>query len=622
MKTVLTKWAVGAAIVAASWQWALSVQAATKAERAEAARLVDETLRREAREGIDDRREVLRPALELTPACEAAYGPSGFAYDVKRKEWLLPSEIQELAAKDGQLAAYRAARAKFPDTEKGQAQLARWCARRKLDDQARAHWTKVLSFNPEQAEARRQLGFQKVNGTWLGQQEIADARAKVSDFQSSLTRWGRKLEDALKRLGGPNRQASDVARQELKRIKVPDAVPAIEVVFCANGGEYAPLGVELLKEMKAAQAAAALTWLAAFSPWKPVQAAATAALKDQSPHDYVPLLLGAMRTLIQSSFSLYSTPDGGFLLRRALYADGPEQRQLAYYDYNATPQLQPSTQSVGIRKLQQNPALMRDYNRLTAEDQKRQQQDMIAAQAKIMAQIRVQQATFATQNANTQKMNSQLCSILTAATGDSQPTTPDDWYSWWDDYNEISQQGDKPFLITYQARWEPVVTVAQAPSLTCSCLVAGTPVWTELGPAPVEQIKVGDRVLACDCDSGQLMLKPVLKTIINPGKEIFRLHTKNETLEVTGGHVFWVAGKGWIKARQLQPEMRFHTLKGTVDLSKIEQHGKQDTYNLVVADYHSYFVGKEKILTHDNTIRKPTNCVVPGLTAHAAATYP
>ena len=118
------------------------------------------------------------------------------------------------------------------------------------------------------------------------------------------------------------------------------------------------------------------------------------------------------------------------------------------------------------------------------------------------------------------------------------------------------------------------------------------------------------------------MLKPVLKTIINPGKEIFRLRTKNETLEVTGGHVFWVSGKGWIKARQLQPAMRLHTLKGTVDLLAVDRHGKQDTYNLVVADFHSYFVGKEKILTHDNTIRSPTDCIVPGLTAHAATTYP
>ncbi len=563
---------------------------------------------------------MLRPALELTPPCEPAYWQSGFAYDLKRKEWLLPDEIAERAAKDEQLAAYRSARAKCPDTEKGHTQLACWCMRRRLDDQARAHWTKVLSFNADQPEARRQLGFQKVNGTWLGQQEIADARAKVADFQASLSRWGHKLEDSLKRLGGSNRQARDVARQELQTIKTPDAVPAIEVVFCANGGEYAALGIDLLKQMKAAQAAEALAWLAAYSPFKPVQSAATTALKDQRPHNYVPLLLGAMRTPVQSNFSLYNTPDGGFLVRRALYADGPEQRKLAYYDYRATPQLLAnSSRSIPARQLQADPALQRDYNRLTAEDQKRQQADMIAAQAKIMAQIRVQQATFAAQNANAQKVNSRLCTILAQATGDSQPTSPDDWYSWWNDYNEISQQGDKPFLITYQAKWEPVVTVAQAPSLrTCSCLVAGTPVWTELGPVAIEKIKIGDRVLACDCDTGELLLKPVLKTIINPGKDIFRLRMKNETLEVTGGHVFWVSGKGWIKARQLQPEMRFHTLKGTVDLIEVEQHGKQDTYNLVVADFHSYFVGKEKILTHDNTIRKPTDCVVPGLAGHVA----
>ena len=44
--------------------------------------------------------------------------------------------------------------------------------------------------------------------------------------------------------------------------------------------------------------------------------------------------------------------------------------------------------------------------------------------------------------------------------------------------------------------------------------------------------------------------------------------------------------------------------------------------NLRVADFHTYFVGKQKILTHDNTIRKPTNCVVPGLAAHVATRCP
>ncbi|GAF79892.1 unnamed protein product, partial [marine sediment metagenome] len=29
--------------------------------------------------------------------------------------------------------------------------------------------------------------------------------------------------------------------------------------------------------------------------------------------------------------------------------------------------------------------------------------------------------------------------------------------------------------------------------------------------------------------------------------------------------------------------------------------------------FHTYFVGKTKILSHDNTIREPTDALVPGL---------
>ena len=38
----------------------------------------------------------------------------------------------------------------------------------------------------------------------------------------------------------------------------------------------------------------------------------------------------------------------------------------------------------------------------------------------------------------------------------------------------------------------------------------------------------------------------------------------------------------------------------------------QPAYNLVVADFHSYFVGEAKILSHDNTVREPTDQAVPG----------
>jgi hypothetical protein len=50
-----------------------------------------------------------------------------------------------------------------------------------------------------------------------------------------------------------------------------------------------------------------------------------------------------------------------------------------------------------------------------------------------------------------------------------------------------------------------------------------------------------------------------------------------------------------------------------VEVQSVEPSGEKETYNLVVADFHSYFAGDARVLTHDNTIRKPTNRIVPGL---------
>ena len=148
-------------------------------------------------------------------------------------------------------------------------------------------------------------------------------------------------------------------------------MPAIEAVFCTQGGETALLGIELLKNMKAAEAAGALAWQAVFSPWEPIRAAAAAALKEQRKHDYVPLLLGAMRTPIQAHYELYDSPDGGFLVRRALYQDGPEQRELAVFDVARPAVFCPRGKAWGLG-LQANPALRQEVAGCAAEDQQRQ----------------------------------------------------------------------------------------------------------------------------------------------------------------------------------------------------------------------------------------------------------
>jgi hypothetical protein len=75
-----------------------------------------------------------------------------------------------------------------------------------------------------------------------------------------------------------------------------------------------------------------------------------------------------------------------------------------------------------------------------------------------------------------------------------------------------------------------------------------------------------------------------------------------------------VSGQGWIKARSLEPGMGLHTARGVVMLDAIEEETKSTkTYNLIVDECHSYFVGRNLILSHDNTVREPVANRVPGL---------
>jgi len=86
-----------------------------------------------------------------------------------------------------------------------------------------------------------------------------------------------------------------------------------------------------------------------------------------------------------------------------------------------------------------------------------------------------------------------------------------------------------------------------------------------------------------------------------------------EACQTSGGHLFWVSGEGWIKSRELRSGQILHSASGPVHISSVGMGNEAETYNLVVADFGTYFVGYRKVLSHDNTIRQPTRALVPGL---------
>jgi hypothetical protein len=125
---------------------------------------------------------------------------------------------------------------------------------------------------------------------------------------------------------------------------------------------------------------------------------------------------------------------------------------------------------------------------------------------------------------------------------------------------------------------------------------------------------VGDRVLSKNVESGELAFRPVLKTTVRKAKPLVVVRSTNEDIKATGGHQFWQSGHGWVKARDLAALSRMHTVTGNVFVDAVQPGPTEQTFNLVVEDSHTYFVGKAGLLVQDLLLTPPTNMVVPGLT--------
>ncbi|MCA9073091.1 MAG: hypothetical protein KDA84_29415, partial [Planctomycetaceae bacterium] len=144
------------------------------------------------------------------------------------------------------------------------------------------------------------------------------------------------------------------------------------------------------------------------------------------------------------------------------------------------------------------------------------------------------------------------------------------------------------------------------------CLVAGTAIWTDRGPMPVEEVQVVDVVLAKHPETGELDYHPVLRTTVRKAEPVMKVTTDKGFLRATGGHTFWISGQGWTKLRDVKVGQRFHSANGPVEVKGLETDGTEETFNLLVANVHTYFAGPDFVLSHDVTVARPVDVLVPG----------
>ena len=135
------------------------------------------------------------------------------------------------------------------------------------------------------------------------------------------------------------------------------------------------------------------------------------------------------------------------------------------------------------------------------------------------------------------------------------------------------------------------------------CFVAGTPVKTDKGNVPIEQIKAGDYVYAENPETGAKGLKRVLQTFENETSELVHVSANREEIVTTPGHPFYVADKGWVGADELETGDLLVLYGGkhvAVEKVVLEHLGTPvKVYNFEVEDFHTYYVGDSSILVHN-----------------------
>jgi len=131
-------------------------------------------------------------------------------------------------------------------------------------------------------------------------------------------------------------------------------------------------------------------------------------------------------------------------------------------------------------------------------------------------------------------------------------------------------------------------------------------VLTRSGAKSIESMNVGDLVLTQETKTGELSYQPVLVVHHNPPNVTLEIDLGEETIVATPIHRFWLAGTGWIMARDLKAGDSVRVLGASSKIRGVRPGSVQPVFNLEVARGHSFFVGERGALVHDNSLVLPT----------------
>jgi hypothetical protein len=577
--------------------------------------IVREVLAREATADVPDRGALLQGVMTQSPKLSAAQWAAG-RIDAAGGWQSVADRTHELSA-DPRLAEYRAVRDANDLSPARHRELATWCAQRGLADQERAHLWALLADNANQTDLWKKLGYHLVDGQWLTTDEERELDRQWQQRSRDLKRWLPKAENIARRLSDANPTTRASAHEQLANLNDVAALPALETTLCSQSPELALEFIAWAKKRDRVETTHALARQAIVLPWDGVREMAIDSLRTRRLSDVMPVLLKPLSTPIERAASLQMLDrwGGGFVYRQVFRREFQNTVVLGLNEQRA---------SVDGRVERLFERVAGDTTRFRGQDEQNRQTAVHVTRlttsrvandlARSAAAAEFQGAeAVAAANSAIDEINTRCQRALAVVTGETGPNRPEDWWNLWCNLQSHDPPADKKVIEIAEVQEQRIVISTPFLARFHGCFIAGTLVHTELGPRPIESVKIGDRVLAKDVDTGEVAMRPVLRTTVRSPQPLVKLSLKSETFQATRGHHFWVSGKGWRMARELQPGDRLHGLTGTATVTDIATGDVAAVYNLVVDRANTYFVGDSVVLSHDVTSPAPTNVKVPGL---------
>lgn len=594
------------------------------------------------------RDSLLVEALLLEPDHHLARWYSGQV--MHAGQWRKLDAAEKAVSSDSSWQDYRQRVDSSNDTLGDHAQLARWCQAQGLKPQEQWHWFNVLRHEPGNREALGHLGVRHYQGGYHTPEQIAAFEASQKQAKRDFEQHSKYLKTAMRTAERTEGTERTKAIGQIASVSDPAAIqPIVETVLADVKNERRILskmgqtrGEEFLREMQFAavtalsnipdhEATLRLLEVGLYASDTQVRGEAASMLRYREPTSYMPMLMAGLAAPIELEFTVSTLPNGQI----TVFEDYSEAGPLSEKRHTRTSTF--LTQHVNIHT-HDNTTLDNRGRRQTSRSTSvsgvwsEQWRDM----ANAAAQVSSSQSEVELENALRKERNARIECVLEAASGKELGEEPQAWWSDWKEYNEISVPDDTPVDYTEESydyteyyehetysQSQPVVearpvTVRRGPMQAAptggyECFQAGTPVWTQAGPVRIEELRPGDFVLSQNPHTGELSYRPITRTTTTPEASLLKLSIGEDSIVSTGGHRFWRSGTGWRMAKQLYAGDAVFSARGSIDIQKIDKAEAGSAYNLEVAEFHTYFVGKNRLLVHDYTCPEPTINKMPGV---------